>query len=224
MNLTPDDLIEALQVVQGWHTRNMGIIDSMIDSMIDSEAVAVRIEGVGKPVRLEGDTLKGFKVGLIVAKELIGSLPFNLTEDEQEQNLNSDKLRRQLDENNESMNTLADDNQRIVELLADRGLRAVEPISQPLKKNRVTLGEILAGGWWCAESGKRTKELIRSAGLLWLGSANTYASDAGIGCMSSELSRLAARMPVSEINNAHLKQIHRIGNNFYWGAASDQEN
>ena len=140
------------------------------------------------------------------------------------QNLNSDQLRRQLDENNAAMNTLTEDNQKIVELLADRGLRAVEPISQPLKKNRVTLGEILAGGWWCAQSGKLTEELIRSAGLTLLCSAQSYVSDAGIGLMSSELSRLARRMPVSEINNAHLKQIHRIGNNFYWGAASDQAN
>lgn len=138
------------------------------------------------------------------------------------QNLNSDQLRRQLDENNAAMNTLADNNQKIVELLADRGLRAVEPISQPLKKNRVTLGEILAGGWWCAESGKCTEKLIRSAGLQLLGSAKIYAksyvSDAGIGWMSSESSRLAVHILVSEINNAHLKQIHRRGNNFYWGA------
>ena len=80
MNLTPDDLIEALQVVQGWHARNMGIIDSMIDS----ESEVVQLEGGGEPVKLEGETLKGFKIGLIVAKGLIGSLPFNLTEDEQD--------------------------------------------------------------------------------------------------------------------------------------------
>ncbi len=80
MNPTPDDLIEALQVVQGWHARNMGIIDSMIGS----ESEAVQLEGIGKPLKLEGETLKGFKVGLIVAKELIGNLPFNLTEDEQD--------------------------------------------------------------------------------------------------------------------------------------------
>ena len=41
-------------------------------------------------------------------------------------NINSDQLRRQLDENNLAMNTLADDNQRIVELLAQRGLKAIE--------------------------------------------------------------------------------------------------
>ena len=80
MNLTPDDLIEALQVVQGWHARNMDIINSMIDS----ESEVVRLGGVGKPVKLEGETLKSFKIGLIVAKGLIGNLPFNLTEDEQD--------------------------------------------------------------------------------------------------------------------------------------------
>ena len=80
MNSTPDDLIEALHVVQGWHARNMGIIDSMIDS----EAEAVRLKGGDEPVKLEGETLKGFKIGLIVAKGLIGNLPFNLTEDDQD--------------------------------------------------------------------------------------------------------------------------------------------
>ena len=80
MNLTPDDLIEALQVVRGWHARNMGIIDSMIDS----ESEAILLEGGDEPVKIEGEMLKGFKIGLIVAKVLIGSLPFNLTEDEQD--------------------------------------------------------------------------------------------------------------------------------------------
>ena len=41
------------------------------------------------------------------------------------QNLSSDQLRRQLDENNAAMNTLADNNQKIVELLAQRGLKAI---------------------------------------------------------------------------------------------------
>ena len=45
------------------------------------------------------------------------------------QNLNSDKLRRQLDENNAAMNTLAEDNQKIVELLAERGLQAIDAAS-----------------------------------------------------------------------------------------------
>ena len=42
------------------------------------------------------------------------------------QNLNSDQLRRQLDENNAAMNILTDDNQKIVELLAERGLKAIK--------------------------------------------------------------------------------------------------
>ncbi len=91
MNLTPDDLIDVLQVVQGWHARNMGIIDSIIDSEAEAEGEAVRLEGGDESVKLEGETLKGFKIGLIVAKGLIGSLPFNLTEDECEDECEDDQ-------------------------------------------------------------------------------------------------------------------------------------
>lgn len=42
------------------------------------------------------------------------------------QNLNSDDLRTQLQENNYAMNILAEDNEKIVELLKRRGLQAVD--------------------------------------------------------------------------------------------------
>lgn len=42
------------------------------------------------------------------------------------QNLNSDDLRKQLQENNCAMNILAEDNEKIVELLKRRGLQAID--------------------------------------------------------------------------------------------------
>ncbi len=181
------------------------------------------------------------------------------------QNLNSDDLRRKLDENNESMNTLADDNQRIVELLAQRGLKAIEktadedlvfsadkmilfnadgaevfntdwpnPLVNPdqyeahrrmaewvskfqkVREDRVplTADELKAGGWWCADVSGECAAAFESKSI------NAYNSEAWgtarpgwAGCLFSG-GEVARTMSIE----GGEKQIHRIGNEFYWGA------
>ena len=127
------------------------------------------------------------------------------------QNLNSDQLRRQLDENNAAMNTLADNNQKIVELLSLRGLKAINSSSdlaeirallEPKRSEEIALTaeELKAGWWWCADDSEECRLVLASKGVSEAVIFRSYLRMEG------------------------LKQIHRIGNNFYWGAASDQAN
>ncbi|MDM1697136.1 hypothetical protein HX099_10775 [Thiopseudomonas alkaliphila] len=140
------------------------------------------------------------------------------------QNLNSDKLRRQLDENNAAMNKLAEDNQKIVELLASRGLQAIN-YSSDLAEIRLllerradvplTTGEVKAGGWWCAEAGKEVEQELARRNVIiiskkWRQKTHIY------GCMSVH-PRIASQFVEPEWA-ARLRQIHRIGSEFYWGA------
>ena len=92
------------------------------------------------------------------------------------QNLNSDQLRRQLDENNAAMNTLTEDNQKIVELLAQRGLKAINS-SSDLAETRalleperradapLTTEELKAGGWFCDDISKECAEAFKSKSI-----------------------------------------------------------
>ena len=149
------------------------------------------------------------------------------------QNLNSDQLRRQLDENNAAMNILTDDNQKIVELLAQRGLKTIEPDNndvaihpcvmqldklgewlfrtqfEPKRREEIALTaeELRAGGWWCDRTGGnrgclRRKKIDYVERLSVDGSYVFYADN----------------------STGDVKEIHRIGNEFYWGAPSDQAN
>ena len=156
------------------------------------------------------------------------------------QNLNSDDLRKQLQENNAAMNTLTEDNQKIVELLAQRGLKAIEPDNndaaihpcvmqldklgealfrtqfEPKRREEIALTaeELKAGGWWCADVSGECAAAFESKSI------NVYNSEAWgtarrgwSGCLFS--CGEAARTVGIEGGE---KQIHRIGNEFYWGA------
>ena len=180
-------------------------------------------------------------------------------------NLSSDDLRRQLDENNAAMNTLAEDNQKIVELLAERGLKAIEktagedlvcsadkmiifnaagaevfntdwpnPLVNPdqyeahrrmarwldtfqgVKEDRVplTAEELKAGGWRCSDISEECRLTFYEKGL---GARSTgWSTDTGYRyCYLSGSVIVRSSMQPSE---SSLKQIRRIGGDFYWGA------
>lgn len=145
-------------------------------------------------------------------------------------NLSSDELRRQLGENNAAMNALAEDNQKIVELLSQRGLQAINPSSdlaeiRLLLERRadvpLTTDELKAGGWWCAEAGKEVEQELARRNVIiiskkWRQKSHIY------GCMSVH-PRIASQFVEPEWA-AKLRQIHRFGDTFYWGAPSDQAN
>lgn len=147
------------------------------------------------------------------------------------QSLNSDQLRRQLDENNAAMNTLADDNEKIVELLSLRGLKAINSSSdlaeirallEPERRADapLTTDELEAGGWWCADASKECANALKSKGLRVFNSSER--KDGSEWCVCSlDSDGDVTRAPFAF---SRLKQIHRIGNDFYWGAPSDQAN
>ena len=151
------------------------------------------------------------------------------------QNLNSDQLRRQLDENNAAMNTLADDNEKIVELLSLRGLKAINSSSdlaeirallEPERRADapLTTDELKAGGWRCGDISEDCRLALIDNGLNSL--SDDWSNRGGVKniCLYCCLKESLVVRTSSEYHVTPLKQIHRIGNNFYWGAPSDQAN
>ena len=148
-------------------------------------------------------------------------------------NLNSDQLRRQLDENNAAMNTLADNNQKIVELLAQRGLKAIDS-SSDLAEIRalldperradapLTTDELEAGGWWCADVSEDCRLAFVCSGI-GVASYN-WDDNARAQCAYKPDSESNVLRSLSPVDLDYLddldirKQIHRIGSEFYWGA------
>ena len=141
------------------------------------------------------------------------------------QNLNSDQLRRQLDENNAAMNTLADNNQKIVELLSLRGLKAINSSSdlaeirallEPERRadTPLTTDELLTGGWWCADVSEECANTFKSKYLRVFNSSEWGDDSEWGGCLLDDDGHVTRGFTDSE----YRKQIHRIGGDFYWGA------
>lgn len=140
------------------------------------------------------------------------------------QNLNSDKLRRQLDENNAAMNTLAEDNQKIVELLAERGLQAIsyssdlEDIRLLLERRAdvpLTAKQLKAGGWWCDDTSSSAERLLSYNGL----AIHTPGWDGKYSFCFIRSGRVYRGLPGELSRVTHgLRQIYRRDHLFFWGA------
>lgn len=142
--------------------------------------------------------------------------------------LDSDELRRQLSENNAAMNALAEDNQKIVELLAERGLQAIDAASNDVaihacimqlgklrsEPKPLAADELKAGGWRCSDISEECRLTFYEKGL---GARSTgWSTDSGHRyCYLSGSVIVRSSMQPSE---SSLKQIRRIGGDFYWGA------
>lgn len=146
-------------------------------------------------------------------------------------NLSSDDLRRQLGENNAAMNTLAEDNQEIVELLSQRGLQAIN-YSSDLAEIRLllerradvplTAKELKAGGWYLKEVTQSSWDALELYGFE---SYSDFAcKDIGLRFCGAPWAGFALNPSGNVARFSHkkdlsgLKQIHRRGNRFYWGA------
>ena len=163
------------------------------------------------------------------------------------QNINSDQLRKRLAKHTRKMNWLAEQNDLIVATLKQRGLQAVEPDNndvaihpcvmqldklgealfrtqfEPKRREEIALTaeELKAGGWWCDDVSEECQRALSNRklefqSLRWDGKYRFCFMRSGR--VYRGLPHELARVTCDE------KQIHRIGNNFYWGAASDQEN
>lgn len=69
--------IIAEQLVM-WHQRKMGNIEKVLSSPADTE---IRL-GEEDPIILAGDKLKGFRMGMAMAKQWFGEFPLQVTCDE----------------------------------------------------------------------------------------------------------------------------------------------
>lgn len=148
-------------------------------------------------------------------------------------NLSSDDLRRQLDENNAAMNTLAEDNQEIVELLSQRGLQAIDASSNDvaihacvmqLDKLRsepkpLTADELKAGGWWCADTSETARQAFELRGFRVTDQWELEDLD---GCKRTDKKSVSRFRGMSKTKD--LREIYLADGEFYWGAPSDQAN
>lgn len=143
------------------------------------------------------------------------------------QSLNSDQLRKLLKKHTRKMNWLAEQNDLIVATLKQRGLQAIDPagddisihtmrLDKPQSEPKpLTADDLMAGGWWCKDTGEDALKAFLLAGLKdkeyepWDGSF--YA------CFLNEIGSNLLNRGFSH-HTEELKEIHRIGNNFYWGA------
>ena len=148
--------------------------------------------------------------------------------------LNSDQLRAKLATNVRKMNRLTKQNDEIVKILKQRGLQAVDPAGDDIsihpcimqldklqsEPKPLTADELKAGGWWCADASKECANALKSKGLRVFNSSEW--KDGSEWCVCSlDSDGDVTRAPFAF---SRLKQIHRIGNDFYWGAPSDQAN
>ena len=162
------------------------------------------------------------------------------------QNINSDQLRKRLAKHTRKMNWLAKQNDLIVELLAQRGLKAIEPDNndvaihpcvmqldklgealfrtqlEPKQREEIelTADELMAGGWWCEDVSEECRLALVGNGV---NTDEDYWGDSRRDrCAHKSGSSLSVIR--TSIRGDEIREIHRIGNNFYWGAPSDQAN
>lgn len=141
--------------------------------------------------------------------------------------LNSDQLRKQHQFNAHQIENLVARNKSIADELAARGLaivpmRDIKPEAGPVKEisqryilddepKPLTVDELKAGGWSCTDASEDCRLALANKGIsvwggAWFSGRFMYCIMPGtIAFRSDELS-------------GRLKQIHRIGNSFYWGA------
>jgi hypothetical protein len=139
------------------------------------------------------------------------------------QSLNSDQLRKLLKKHTRKMNWISEQNDLIVAMLKQRGLQPVEfeRLSDVFgaggeivfKKKPLTVDELKAGGWWMLGAARRDARAFLSLGLAVHNQGEWGLSPHWMGCCKGKLDQ-----SVSRTESTDGKQIHRIGDEFYWGA------
>ena len=81
------------------------------------------------------------------------------------------------------------------------------------ESKQLTADELRAGGWWCADTSEDALKAFILSGLI--NKENTHWDGSFYGCFLYEIgSNLIDRG--FRHHTEGLKQIHRIGNEFYW--------
>lgn len=66
------DLDTFIQLLTAWHAKQVATVQHIYEVPVGTEAV---IEGE-EPFKMEGDILKGFRLGIDMAMQYLGTLPF----------------------------------------------------------------------------------------------------------------------------------------------------
>lgn len=75
------DLEDFAQHIQAWHSNRVG----QLQQILDHKDAPIRLEGAeGTVVEITGEQAKGFRAGVRLSLELLGTLPFSVTQDEEE--------------------------------------------------------------------------------------------------------------------------------------------
>lgn len=78
-----NDLDDFVRHLVAWHQNRAAQLDQMLDA---PEEVEIRFStSEGEDIVLTGEGRKGFMAGLVVAKDLLGELPFTLSVEEPEE-------------------------------------------------------------------------------------------------------------------------------------------
>lgn len=142
--------------------------------------------------------------------------------------LSSDDLRDLLGRNVQAMNQLTEQNTDIVNLLKQRGLQPIEAASQSsgtveavnsgqpeVKDEPLTAEELHSFGWWCATAGWPELLVLMDAEMVVDRRATPLIPTAK-GLVSGSSSEVVAHCELIRINTGYLKQIHLVGEHFYW--------
>ena len=133
-----------------------------------------------------------------------------MTDKKQLPDLNSDELRTKLAKNTGKMTKLKLQNDEIVELLRSRALAPIDVDD----KVALTFDELKAGGWWMANPNQQDGDSLRLKGLKVHNRSN-WDKGSWRCCLFCAGKKEITR---SDTDVSEMKQIHRIGNEFYWGA------
>lgn len=132
-----------------------------------------------------------------------------MTDKKQLSDLNSDELRTKLAKNGGKMARLKLQNDEIVELLHSRALATIDNEAEVA----LTVDELKAGGWWCADVSEDCGNAFKFKGLRVVNSDEWGVGVNLVGCGLDD--RGGVTRCIFDFEGE--KQIHRIGNEFYWG-------
>ena len=79
----------------------------------------------------------------------------------------------------------------------------------------LTTDELMAGGWWCSDVSEECRLIFADSGVGV--TSSRWNENANVQCAYKSNSESNVLRAYVAVNLDDLKQIHRIGNDFFWG-------
>lgn len=104
----------------------------------------------------------------------------------------------------------------IQQRLVERKVEYVAQDPMPCKRDKpLTTEELRAGKWWCADTSEDCRLALESHGFKFF--ASNWDSELEACFVSSREVDMISRGFETLATSLNLKQVHRIGGEFYWG-------